>query len=145
MVRTNNWGPNNTLVQGGNLTFCVSNGLGDSGLSILQDTTFEAMRIDSSGNVIIGEFTGANLTVFRKLLLPNGDCAEHFDAQDPELPEPGAVVVIDKEGALRESWQAYDKKVAGGVSGAGEYRPALLLDYGPSEEGRIPVALMGKV
>jgi len=53
--------------------------------------------------------------------------------------------VIDQEGALRESRDAYDKKVAGVVSGAGAYGPALVLDKRSSDEGRIPVALMGKV
>lgn len=60
-------------------------------------------------------------------------------------PDPGTVVVIDEGGALRESEGAYDKKVAGVVSGAGEYRHGLVLDKRSSKEGRIPVALVGKV
>jgi hypothetical protein len=62
-----------------------------------------------------------------------------------QLPEPGTVVVIDEGGGLRESCEAYDKKVAGVVSGAGEYRHALVLDGRPSDTERIPIALIGKV
>jgi hypothetical protein len=80
------------------------------------------------------------------VLLEGADCAEDFDVAGEQLPEPGTVMVIDDEsGALRESSDAYDKKVAGIVSGAGEYRHGLVLDKRSSDEGRVPVALMGKV
>jgi hypothetical protein len=73
------------------------------------------------------------------------DCAEGFDTAlgTPEL-QPGTVVVLDGEGALRESSEAYDKKVAGVVSGAGDYRPAIVLDKRTSEQDRATVALIGK-
>ena len=93
------------------------------------------MRIDANGNV----------TVTGDILLTGADCAEQFDIRGSEPPEPGTILVIDEGGALRESWEAYDKKVAGVVSGAGEYRHALVLDRRPSERGRVPVALVGKV
>ena len=54
-------------------------------------------------------------------------------------------MVIDREGTLRLSREGYDKKVAGVISGAGEYRPGIVLDKRASEEGRAPVALVGKV
>ena len=54
-------------------------------------------------------------------------------------------MVLDQRGALRSSRQAYDKRVAGVISGAGEYRPGLILDRKESSEGRVPVALVGKV
>jgi hypothetical protein len=65
--------------------------------------------------------------------------------------EPGTVMVINQTGNLQESYQAYDKKVAGVVSGAGTYRPAIILDKKdntPSKDDntkRTPIALMGKV
>lgn len=79
------------------------------------------------------------------VILTGADCAEDFDIAGAHTPEPGTVLVIDEGGALRESRQAYDKKVAGVVSGAGEYRHGLVLDKRSSQEGRIPVALVGKV
>jgi hypothetical protein len=88
---------------------------------------------------------GGNLKVDGDVILMGADCAEEFDATVGKSIDPGTVVVIDETGALRESREAYDKKVAGVVSGAGDYRHGLVLDKRASEEGRIPVALVGKV
>ena len=57
----------------------------------------------------------------------------------------GTVLVIDDDGALKASAGPYDRRVAGVVSGAGGYTPALLLDSVNLDQGRKPVALMGKV
>jgi hypothetical protein len=78
------------------------------------------------------------------VLLQGADCAEQFDISGAE-PEPGTVLVIDERGSLRESRDAYDKKVAGVVSGAGDYKHSILLDNQPHSEGRVPVSLVGKV
>ena len=86
-----------------------------------------------------------DMTVTGDVILTGADCAEEFDVSGTQPPDPGTVVVIDEGGALRESRDAYDKKVAGVVSGAGEYRHGLVLDRRSSPEGRIPVALVGKV
>ena len=74
-----------------------------------------------------------------------GDVAEGFSTQDGEIIEPGTVVVLNQHGLVRPGDEAYDKKVVGVVSGAGEYRPAIVLDNGVSPANRLPVALMGKV
>jgi hypothetical protein len=100
-----------------------------------------------NGNLSIsGNITTVNtITVQTDVILTGADCAEQFDMQDAATAEPGTVLVIDDEGKLRESQGAYDKRVAGVVSGAGEYRPALVLDRRASTEGRASVALVGKV
>ena len=54
-------------------------------------------------------------------------------------------MVLGEEGALFPSQHAYDKRVAGVVSGAGDLRPGIVLDKQPSLQGRLPVALLGKV
>jgi hypothetical protein len=78
--------------------------------------------------------------------LEGGDCAEDFDSLGTvEQNEPGTVMVIDQCGALQQSQKAYDKRVAGVVSGAGDLKPGIVLDKRQSQEGRIPVALLGKV
>ncbi|HKV36280.1 MAG TPA: hypothetical protein VJP89_18220 [Pyrinomonadaceae bacterium] len=79
------------------------------------------------------------------IVLRNADCAEDFDISDSVEVEPGTVVVIDDEGKLRPALMPYDKRVAGVISGAGECRPALVLDKKDSADKRLPVALMGKV
>lgn len=75
--------------------------------------------------------------------LVNADCAEDFDVA--ENVEPGTVMVLGSEGSLLPSHQAYDKKVAGVISGAGNYKPGIVLDRQQSSNTRVPVALMGKV
>jgi hypothetical protein len=78
------------------------------------------------------------------VVLSNGDCAEDFDIAEAEAVEPGMVMVLDSKCDLRACQQPYDKRVAGIVSGAGEYRPGLILDRRESSKPRVPVALMGK-
>jgi hypothetical protein len=75
--------------------------------------------------------------------LPGADCAEQFDVAEPI--EPGTVVVLDGQGVLRQSQIAYDKKVVGVVSGAGRFRPGIILDKQQGASDRVPVALVGKV
>jgi hypothetical protein len=95
----------------------------------------------------IGDSQGVNtgLTVQGDIRLLGADCAEEFDVSSAEQIEPGTVMVIDEEGVLRESSRAYDKRVAGVVSGGGDYRAGLLLDRQESKANRMPVALVGKV
>jgi hypothetical protein len=76
---------------------------------------------------------------------PASDCAEDFDVA-LDLPiDPGTVMVLDENGALRPSERSYDRKVAGVVSGAGEYRPGMILGRYESSQRRLPIALVGKV
>jgi hypothetical protein len=93
-----------------------------------------------NGNV---EVTGT-LNVGVDIRLVNGDCAEEFDVELGPI-EPGTVVVLSDGGRLLPSADAYDKRVAGVVSGAGGYRPGLTLDAQDAATERVPVALMGKV
>jgi hypothetical protein len=45
---------------------------------------------------------------------------------------------------VRVSDRGYDRRVAGVVSGAGGYRPALILDWKDAGD-RVPLAIVGKV
>src|SRR6266446_3765286 len=63
----------------------------------------------------------------------------------PEKREPGTVMTLDQEGKLKQSEKAYDKRVAGVISGAGGYKPGIVLDKQASQNNRIPIALLGKV
>ncbi len=77
--------------------------------------------------------------------LLNADCAEDFDVLVGETAEPGTVMVIDDSGALAPCRRAYDKRVAGVVSGGGDYKPAIVLDQQAGRPDRRPIALLGKV
>jgi hypothetical protein len=83
--------------------------------------------------------------VTNDIILTNADCAEDFDVIQSENSEPGTVMVLGDEGVLRPSGQAYDKKVAGVVSGAGNYKPGIVLDKQSASANRSPIALLGKV
>jgi hypothetical protein len=100
--------------------------------------------VSGKGGRLAGFFEG-DVEVTGDVRLQNADCAEDFDIVCIEHAEPGTVMVIDSEGALRPSDQAYDKRVAGVISGAGNYKPGLILDKQESSNNRMPIALMGKV
>lgn len=115
---------------------------------------------ESSGNGVYGRsaqgpagyFDGAvtiagALTVTGDILLPGGgDCAERFDVASGDSVEPGSLVSLDHDGAVRESDSAYDTKIVGVVAGAGSYRPAIVLDATESSDReRAKIALFGKV
>ena len=76
-------------------------------------------------------------------LLEGNDCAEDFDMA--EVVEPGTVMVLGEEGALHQSHQAYDKRVAGVISGAGDYKPGIILGKHEPGKKRLPLGLLGKV
>jgi hypothetical protein len=76
--------------------------------------------------------------------LGGGDVAEQFEVVGEVDAGPGCVVVLAGDDTVRISDQPYDRRVAGIVSGAGTYRPALVLDH-QSGRNRRPLALTGKV
>jgi hypothetical protein len=99
----------------------------------------------STGTADAGYFKG-NVTVDGGdiRLLGGQDCAEEFDIQSENI-EPGTVMVLNQSGNLEECNDAYDKKVAGVISGGGRFKPGIILGKQESESKRLPVALMGKV
>lgn len=104
----------------------------------------------STGTAVYAEapragFFKGDVEVTGDIRLTNADCAEDFDIIDAESIDPGAVMVLSPEGGLQLSDRAYDKRVAGVISGAGDYKPGLILDQRPTGNPRKPVALMGKV
>jgi hypothetical protein len=85
------------------------------------------------------------ISVTKDILLSNGDCAEEFDFSGASDIDPGTVLCLNDHGALCPSSEAYDSRVAGVVSGAGEYRPGIVLDNRKREGPRVAIALLGKV
>jgi hypothetical protein len=102
--------------------------------------------IDTADNpTIYLQTDGGNIQISGDLTLKNADCAEEFDISEGGHVEPGTVMVLDKLGKLRQSSGAYDKKVAGVISGAGDWRPGIVLDKKQPNHNRQPLALVGKV
>jgi hypothetical protein len=121
-------------------------GISDHGTGIYAKGSVNAGFFD--GNVeITGNINGhptSTITCFDVNLI-GGDCAENFDIAGKEDVEPGTVMVLNDEGMVRPSDRAYDNRVAGVISGAGDYKPGIVLDKKKDSSGRLPVALVGKV
>jgi hypothetical protein len=129
----------------------------DSGEAVHAQTTSDTVAAVAAYNLgkgpaLYGKGTTAavfegNVIVSGKgdIILQNADCAEDFDILSGVDAEPGTVMIIDASGALSPGDRAYDRRVAGVVSGAGDYRPALVLDSQGRSTGRRPIALIGKV
>ncbi|MEQ9626548.1 hypothetical protein [Coleofasciculus chthonoplastes] len=80
-----------------------------------------------------------------EITFSNADCAEEFTIAEAIDAIPGSVMVLNDDGLLQPSNRAYDKRVVGIISGAGKYKPGLLLDKQDRESNRSPIAIMGKV
>lgn len=93
---------------------------------------------------IAGHFDG-DIEVTGNIKLVGADCAEDFEVGDLATAEQGSVMVLDDHGGVRPSDREYDTRVAGVLSGAGSYAPALILDRHEPRGDRLPLALMGKV
>ncbi len=112
---------------------------------------------DSTGSATIvldAEFgVGGDGRITTEVLQITGgsDLSEQFDIQVSDrgfAPKAGYVVSIDANnpGELMVSGQAYDRTVAGVVSGAGDVQPGMLMgQQGTEADGRFPVALTGRV
>ena len=98
----------------------------------------------SDGTGLAGKFIG-DVEVTGDIRLVNADVAEDFATSNVDTAEPGTVMVLDEDGMVRPSERAYDKRVAGVVSGAGHYKPAIVLDRAPMPEDRTTISLVGKV
>jgi hypothetical protein len=122
--------------------------IGVSGFSHSLDGVFgqseTGIGVHGKGGRLAGFFEG-DVEVTGDIRLANADCAEDFDVSGAVKVEPGTVMVLGNEGALSESQQAYDKRVAGVISGAGDYKPGIVLDKQQTSDNRQPIALMGKV
>jgi len=96
---------------------------------------------------VLGNITSlaGNVTA-KDVMLSGQDCAEDFTLADPIPVAPGSVVVFDGEGLIRQSSQPCDKRLAGVISGAGAYRPGIVLGRNStSNDAKAPIALIGRV
>ncbi len=94
----------------------------------------------------------SRITVDEIMLTGGADLAEYFDVLTDDganqMIEPGTIVSIHPEfpGKLQKTNQAYDRKVAGIVSGANGIDPGMVMSQDNSiASGDHPVALTGRV
>ena len=108
-----------------------------------------ALRAVHATGGLAGEFTGhvhisRDLKVDGDVQLTGADLAEQFGVTGQLAAEPGSVVVLVGNDRVRVSDAPYDHRVGGIVSGAGNYRPGIVLDRQP-DANRCALALSGKV
>ena len=113
----------------------------DADLVLRNDQGGETIRLERQAGDLVVKGTA---TVSGDVILAGGDCAEDFDVSESEEVVPGAVVVMNQSGALEPCHQAYDKRVMGVISGAGDFKPGIVLDKKQEPNNRMPVALLGK-
>jgi hypothetical protein len=127
----------------------------DNGALDFSSNTHSNVLVLKSGNVGVGttspnEKLHVNGTAKCSVLKLTGgsDIAEPFDVSGEQRVKPGMVLVIDAEnpGKLKVSDRAYDRCVAGIISGAGSIEPGMLMGQtGSVADGEYPVALTGRV
>jgi len=124
-----------------------------SAASLKTSGQVNAGSVTTAGAVSAGSVTTSGNVTANDVILTGADLAEDFSTAGVPI-EPGTVVVIDDAGALGQSSRAYDKRVAGVVSGAGSFKPGIVMDRArpdPEEVAaqfggkRVSIALVGKV
>lgn len=144
---------------GGAGTIGVRDESGDTTVQILaaevsgQGAQIALARADAAQTIILDAEYGASgkgrVTCDELQLTGGSDLSENFEVNSsPEKIQPGMVVCIDPkdEGRLILSAKAYEKTVAGIISGAGNINPGILMSQkGSGADGKYPVALTGRV
>jgi len=92
-----------------------------------------ALQVSGTAKVRVLEITGG------------ADVAERFEVS--EAAQPGMVVAIDPQhpGSLRIARGAYNRRVAGVISGANQLEAGMVLADVPGAKNALPVALSGRV
>jgi hypothetical protein len=124
---------------------------GTSDWAIYKHTPTGDLRFYQDGDQMIVKNSTGRVQVKVLEILGGADLSEQFDVRGVNehlQPSPGMVVSIDrnKPGHLVISDKAYDKRVAGIISGAGGVNPGMLMGQeGSAANGTRPVALTGRV
>ncbi|MCC6287939.1 MAG: hypothetical protein IT249_08640 [Chitinophagaceae bacterium] len=116
-------------------------GWSDSGAGVFAISQHD-IGVQAKGGRLAGFFEG-HVEITGEIRMTNADFAEDFDVM--EDCQPGEVVILTDKGILELSRKEYDKKAIGIISGAGNYKPGIILDKQNKSENRKPVAMIGKV
>ena len=106
-----------------------------------QGAATNAFSIETNGDAFLQGTLSCKVLTIR-----GADVAEPFDIAERDLPK-GTVVVIDEKrrGGLKRSTNAYDRRVAGIVSGANGINSGIILSQPGVNEGGQNVAISGRV
>lgn len=134
-------------------------GESEAGVAVQGQSFGQGIAVQGIGGRLAGRFEGpveivGDLRLFGSMEVSGdvhftggiADCAEEFDIVTPDgvRDEAGTVMVIDDDGVLVRCGVDYDRRVAGVISGAGDYRPGVVLDR-RAGSSRQAIALVGKV
>jgi hypothetical protein len=103
------------------------------------------LYLNNDGGDVSVSPAGTGRLIAKVVQITGADVAEKFPAS--ERTKPGMVVEIDPDhaGRLRISREAYNHRVAGVVSGAGDIPTGAVLGHVPGHEADPPIALSGRV
>jgi hypothetical protein len=137
-----------TFSKDGNISL-GGNGLVDGSITLKTKDEKSGIVVDANHHQI-SMFKNDKATITMSgdsgdILFHNADCAEEFDISESENAQPGTVMVFDNGDKLVESKKAYDKRVAGVISGACNLKPGIVLGKKQSHSKRAPLAILGKV
>ncbi len=108
-----------------------------------RDSILAESHIKAGGNLYAADTASAAIVEIRG----GADLAEPFPLSELEgTIIPGTIVVIDEKnpGHLKSSYEPYDKKVAGIVSGAGGVNPGITMSQQNVLGGGVEIALSGR-
>lgn len=129
-------------LDGSSSTIVLRNASGGNGIWLYggEGTVTAMLAIHNAG----GDMTIALDGDAGDIRLAGADCAELFEVDTSCVVDPGTVLVVEGDSLLRPCNAAYDRRVAGIVSGAGGLRPGVMLGSTSAGSNRAPVALIGK-
>lgn len=109
----------------------------------------DRFQIDRPGNGVIELYIDTDGMTHVSCLNIHGGCdiVEPFEMSAQKTYPEGSLVIIDSEnvGKLTISHQAYDKRIAGVISGAGGINPGISLQQDGVLDNGQPVSLAGRV
>lgn len=156
-------------IDGGNGNFFAGGDGADGDLVLRDGTGADRIRLNAQngnmhlggngadGDILVYPASGDNATTSQAtihingdsgdIILQNADFAEDFTVSGAidSSAIPGLVMVLREDGSVEPCGEAYDPRAVGVVSGAGGYKPGIIMDKQRGDANRHPIALVGKV